>query len=93
MYLRVAIRLRAAFGNFLLHQNSSLITVTFGDKVLILAKSTALILNFDSNHVNISVFLQQFCLHTNMPYLKTAITSVCIRHLVTLIILAMQNIV
>ena len=32
-HLRAAIGLRAAFGNFLLHQNSSLFTVTFGEKV------------------------------------------------------------
>ena len=37
--LRAAIRLRAAFGNFLLHENGGLFTVTFGDKVLTLAKS------------------------------------------------------
>ena len=37
--LRAAIRLRAAFGNFLLHKNSSLFTVAFGEKVLTLAKS------------------------------------------------------
>ena len=37
--LRAAIGLRAAFGKFLLHQNSSLCTVTFGEKVLTLAKS------------------------------------------------------
>ena len=37
--LRAAIGLRASFGNFLLHQNSSLFTVTFGEKVLTLAKS------------------------------------------------------
>ena len=37
--LRAAIGLRAAFGKFLLHQNSSLFTVTFGEKVLTLAKS------------------------------------------------------
>ena len=37
--LRAAIGLRAALGNFLLHQNSSLFTVTFGEKVLTLAKS------------------------------------------------------
>ena len=37
--LRAAIRLRAAFGNFLLHKNSCLFTVTFGEKVLTLAKS------------------------------------------------------
>ena len=37
--LRAAIGLRAAFGNFLLHQNLSLCTVTFGEKVLALAKS------------------------------------------------------
>ena len=38
-HLRAAIGLRAAFGKFLLHQNSSLCTVTFGEKVLTLAKS------------------------------------------------------
>ena len=32
-------KLRAAFGKFLLHQNSILCTVTFGEKVLTLAKS------------------------------------------------------
>ena len=37
--LRAAIGLRAAFGKFLLHQNSSLFTVTFGEKVLTSAKS------------------------------------------------------
>ena len=37
--LRAAIGLRAAFENFLLHQNSSLCTGTFGEKVLTLAKS------------------------------------------------------
>ena len=37
--LRAAIGLRAAFGKILLHQNSSLCTVTFGEKVLTLAKS------------------------------------------------------
>ena len=37
--LRAAIELRAALGIFLLHQNSSLFTVTFGEKVLTLAKS------------------------------------------------------
>jgi len=37
--LRAAIGLRAAFGKFLLHQISSLCTVTFGEKVLTLAKS------------------------------------------------------
>ena len=37
--LRAVIGLRAAFGKFLLHQNSSLCTVTFGEKVLTLAKS------------------------------------------------------
>ena len=37
--LRAAIGLRAALGIFLLHQNSSLFTVTFGEKVLTLAKS------------------------------------------------------
>ena len=37
--LRAAIRLRAAFGNFSLHKNSSLFTVTFGEKFLTLAKS------------------------------------------------------
>ena len=40
--LRAAIGLRAAFGKLLLHQNSSLCTVTFGKKVLTLAKSPAL---------------------------------------------------
>ena len=39
VHLRAAIGLRAAFGKILLHQNSSLCTVTFGDKVLTLAKS------------------------------------------------------
>ena len=37
--LRATIGLRAAFENFLLHQNSGLCTVTFGEKVLTLAKS------------------------------------------------------
>ena len=37
--LRAAIGLRAAFGKFLLHQISSLCTVTFGEKVLTVAKS------------------------------------------------------
>ena len=37
--LRAAIGLRTALGIFLLHQNSSLFTVTFGEKVLTLAKS------------------------------------------------------
>ena len=37
--LRAAIGLRAAFGKILLHQNSSLCTVTFGEKVMTLAKS------------------------------------------------------
>ena len=37
--LRAAIGLRAALGNFLLHQNSSLFTVTFEGKVPTLAKS------------------------------------------------------
>ena len=37
--LRAAIELRASFGIFLLHQNSSLFTVTFGEKVPTLAKS------------------------------------------------------
>ena len=37
--LRAAIGLRASLENFLLHQNSSLFTVTFGEKLLILAKS------------------------------------------------------
>ena len=37
--LRATIGLRAALGIFLLHQNSSLFTVTFGEKVLTLAKS------------------------------------------------------
>ena len=37
--LRAAIGLRATLENFLLHQNSSLFTVTFGEKVLTLAKS------------------------------------------------------
>ena len=36
---RAAIRLRAAFGNFLLYKNSSLFTMTLGEKVLTLAKS------------------------------------------------------
>ena len=36
--LRAAIGLRAALFYFLLHQNSSLFTVTFGEKVLTLAK-------------------------------------------------------
>ena len=35
-HLRAVIGLRAAFGKFLLHQNSSLCTVTFGEKVLTL---------------------------------------------------------
>ena len=37
--LRAAIGLRDALGIFLLHKNSSLFTVTFGEKVLTLAKS------------------------------------------------------
>ena len=37
--LRAAIGLIAAFGNFLLHENTGLFTVTFGDKVPTLAKS------------------------------------------------------
>ena len=37
--LKAAIGLRAALENFLLHQNLSLFTVTFGEKVLTLAKS------------------------------------------------------
>ena len=37
--LRAAIGLRASYGNFLLHQNSSLFTVTFGEKVLTLANT------------------------------------------------------
>ena len=37
--LRALIGLRASFGIFLLHQNSSLFTVTFEEKVLTLAKS------------------------------------------------------
>ena len=37
--LRAAIWLRASFGNLLLHQNSSLFTVTFGEKVLNLGKA------------------------------------------------------
>ena len=37
--LRAAIGLRAAFEKNSLHQNSSLCTVTFGEKVLTLAKS------------------------------------------------------
>ena len=37
--LKVAIGLRASFWDFLLHQNSSLFTVTFEEKVLTLAKS------------------------------------------------------
>ena len=37
--LKAAIGLRAAFGKFLLHRNASLCTVTFGEKVLTLAKS------------------------------------------------------
>ena len=32
-------KLRAALGNFLLNQDSNLFTVTFGEKVLTLAKS------------------------------------------------------
>ena len=35
----VAAQLRDAFGKFLLHQNSSLCTVSFKEKVLTLAKS------------------------------------------------------
>ena len=38
-HLRAAIGLGAALGIFLLHQNSNLFTVTFGEKVLTLAKS------------------------------------------------------
>ena len=38
-HLRAAIGLRAAQGILLLHQNSSLFTVTFGEKVVTLAKS------------------------------------------------------
>ena len=37
--LRAAAGLRAAFENFLLHESISLFTVTFGEKVLTLAKS------------------------------------------------------
>ena len=37
--LRAAIRLRAAFGNLLLHENRGLFTVNFGDKAPTLAKS------------------------------------------------------
>ena len=37
--LKAAIRLSATHGDFLLHQNSSLFTVTFGGKVLTLTKS------------------------------------------------------
>ena len=37
--LKAAIILRAALQNFLVHQNLSLFTVTFGEKVLTLAKS------------------------------------------------------
>ena len=37
--LKAAIGLRAALQNFLLHQNLCLFTVTFGEKVLTLAKS------------------------------------------------------
>ena len=37
--LKAAIGLRAAFGKILLDQNSSLCTVTFGEKILTLAKS------------------------------------------------------
>jgi hypothetical protein len=37
--LRAAIGLKASFDDFLLHQNSSLFTVTFVEKVLALAKS------------------------------------------------------
>ena len=37
--LRAAIELKTLFGNFLLHQNSILFTVTFGEKMLTLAKS------------------------------------------------------
>ena len=39
--LKNAIRLKATLGNFLLHQNSSSFTVTFGEKVLTLAHSIA----------------------------------------------------
>ena len=42
-FLRAAIGLRAALGNFLLHQNSSLFAVTFEEKVLNLAKSQGLV--------------------------------------------------
>ena len=38
-HLRAAIGLRAAFGNFLLHENKDLFTLTFGEKVPTLAKS------------------------------------------------------
>ena len=38
-HLRAAIGLRASLEIFLLHQNSSLFTVTFGEKVLTLAIS------------------------------------------------------
>ena len=38
-HLRAANGLRAAFGKILLHKNSSLCTVTFGEKVLTLATS------------------------------------------------------
>ena len=37
--LRAAIGLRASLDIFLLHQNSSLFTVTFGEKILTLANS------------------------------------------------------
>ena len=37
--LRALIGLRDALGNFLLYQNSSLFTLTFGEKVLTVAKS------------------------------------------------------
>ena len=40
-HLRAAIGLRAAFGNFLLHENGGLFTVTFEDKVPTLVKCPA----------------------------------------------------
>ena len=55
-HLRAAIGLRAAFGNFLLHENGGLFTVTFGDKVPTLA--------FDNNFTSIrNQMLGEFELH------------------------------
>ena len=43
--LKAAIMLRAALQNFLVHQNLSLFTVTFGEKLLTLAKCAATVFN------------------------------------------------